>query len=457
MSGVDRSRLPGPGRTSGYQPPVFTSATLRNGVTVLTAGHRRAPVLTLRLLVPAGSALDPTERWGLAALTADLLDEGTEERSDVQLHEALTRIGAHLGIEVSSDATVLSLTTLPKHAREALTLLVEVVTRPRFADSECRRVRDLRLNRLQQMRQVPSAVADRVFLESLYGGHPYGHLSIGTEEDLRRIESHDVGAFHRRWFRPTRWTLVAVGDLPNDELQGIAEAVVEETTEELSAEVSHSGPGAAKPPVVAGHRRLVLVPRAGAVQSEIRIGHAGVERRSADYHALLVLNMVLGGQFVSRINLNLREDKGYTYGARTAFDFRLGKGPFSFRSSVQTGATGAAIREVVAEIDAIRGARPVTGGELTLARDALTLGFPRNFETATQVARAGASLALHGLPLDEPARFVERVGAVDAEAVSRVARSHLHPEGLLAAVVGSETDGLTSLRELGFGEATLLD
>ena len=452
MTDVDRTQLPGLGKTAPFQPPAFRLATLENGVNVWTVSHRRAPVLTLRLLIPTGAATDPAGQWGLAALTADLLDEGTAEKSDVELHKALTRIGGHLAINASSDATVLSLTTLPKHAREALRLLVEAVTRPRFDAEDCRRVRDLRISRVLQMRQVPTAVADRVFIESLYTTHPYGHLSIGTEESLGRLEADDVRGFHQRWYRPDRWTLVAVGDLPDDELHGLSEAVLGEVPS-WSAEASVDAPEMAAPPTGDPEARLVFAPRPDAVQSEIRLGHAGVPRHTPDYHSLLVLNMILGGQFVSRINLNLREDKGYTYGARTVFDYRVGRGPFLFRSSVQTGATADAISEVVREIDDIRASRPVTEDELALARAALTRGFPLSFETASQVARAGTSLALHGLPLEEMSRFVERVEAVDVDAVSRAARSHLHPDRLLAVVVGSEADVLPSLQKLGFGQA----
>jgi len=456
VTDVDRTQLPGLGKTAPFQPPAFRAATLENGVNVWTVSHRRAPVLTLRLLIPTGAATDPAGQWGLAALTADLLDEGTDEKSDVEVHEALTRIGGHLAINASSDATVLSLTTLPKHAREALRLLVDVVTRPRFDAVDCRRVRDLRINRVLQMRQVPTAVADRVFIESLYATHPYGHLSIGTEESLGRLEADDVRGFHQRWYRPDRWTLVAVGDLPEDELHSLSEAVLGEVPSS-SAEGSVNDPELPEPPTGDPEARLMFAPRPDAVQSEIRLGHAGVPRHTPDYHSLLVLNMILGGQFVSRINLNLREDKGYTYGARTVFDYRVGRGAFLFRSSVQTGATADAISEVVREIDDIRASRPVTEDELALARAALTRGFPLSFETASQVAGAGTSLALHGLPLDEMSRFVERVEAVDVDAVSRAARSHLHPDRLLAVVVGSEADVLPSLQKLGFGQAVFAD
>ena len=452
---VDRSRLPALGPHPSFHPPAFRCARLSNGVGVWTAAHHRAPVLTLRLLLPVGSADDPVDQSGLAALTADVLDEGTRDLTDVGLHAALARIGAHLGIGVSSDATILTLTTLSKHAVEAMALLVDVVMNPRFDPDDCERVRNLRLSRLLQMRQVPAAVADRVFIESLYGEHPYGHLAVGTDVSLRALDSYDISAFHDRWYRPEGWTLVAVGGLPDDVLFGIVQTALERVSRETFARTPHSRSRCQEPPSIAD--RLIFVSRQDAVQSEVRLGHPGVSRTSPDYHALLVLNMVLGGQFVSRINLNLREDKGYTYGARTSFDYRVGRGPFVFRSSVQTSATADAMIETIKELRDIRDARPPSERELAVARDALTRGFPLGLETATQVARAGTTLALHGLPADEMDRFVERVMAVDANAVVAAARAHLHPDKLLAVVVGSPEEVLPSLGRLGLGQPALVD
>lgn len=452
---VDRSRLPALGPHPLFRPPRFRCSTLSNGVGVWTAAHHRAPVLTLRLLLPVGSADDPVDQFGLAALTADVLDEGTRDLTDVGLHAALTRIGAHLGIGVSSDATILTLTTLSKHAVEAMALLVDIAVHPRLDPDDCLRVRDLRLNRLLQMRQVPAAVADRVFIESLYRDHPYGHLAVGTDTSLRALDSSSVSAFHDRWYRPAAWTLLAVGDLSDDALLGVARTELEPVSWPTSASEPDVVSRLQEPPSIAD--RLLFVSRQDAVQSEVRLGHPGVSRASPDYHALLVLNMVLGGQFVSRLNLNLREDKGYTYGARTSFDCRVGPGPFVFRSSVQTSATADAMREAITELREIREDRPPSERELAVARDALTRGFPLGLETATQVSRVGTSLALHGLPSDEMDRFVERVMAVDADTVVAAARAHLHPENLLAVVVGSPDDVLPSLADLGLGEPALVD
>ena len=235
-------------------------------------------MLTLKLLLPVGSADDPVGQSGLAALTADVLDEGTRDLTDVGLHEALTRIGGHLGIGVSSDATVLTLTTLPKYAVEAMALLVEVAVHPRFDRDDCERVRDLRLNHLLQMRQVPAAEADRVFVESLYGAHPYGHLSAGTDASLRELDSSDISPFHRRWYQPDGWTLIAVGDLSDDALLGIAKSELGRVPSSASARTARGAPRLQDPPSITD--RLVFVARKDAVQSEVRLGHPGVSRTS---------------------------------------------------------------------------------------------------------------------------------------------------------------------------------
>jgi zinc protease len=447
---ADRSALPPVGPDPEFRFPTLTRTTLANGLRAVTAEHRGAPVVSLALLIPTGASTDPPDGLGLAAFTADLLDEGCGDLSGVALHEALSRIGGHLGTEVTSDATTLSLTVLSRHLRRGMALLSEIAARPRFDPVDVARVRDLRLTRFRQMRQSPSAIADQVFLKSLYRGHPYGHLAMGTEATLAGLGVDAVTGFHRRAYRPATWTLVAVGDCVEAEL-GEAAAETFGQLQIVAGPEATDASALVALPVAAAEDRMVFVPRDGAVQSEIRLGHVGVARRSPDYHALLVLNTVLGGQFVSRINLNLREAKGYTYGARSGFDCRVAPGPFSVAASVQTAATADAIREAVSEIVDIRGARPVTDAELALARAALTRGFPRSFETAPQVAYGVLRLSLHGLPDDSFTRFVQRITAIDIDAVTRAASTHLRPDDLLAVVVGSRPDVLDSLGALGFG------
>ncbi len=451
---VDRTRLPALGPDPSFVFPELRTHRVSNTLGVWTVEHRDLPVVTLALLIPVGSAADPEGAEGLAALTADLIDDGSGQRSGLEMQEALARLGARLDIDVTADATVVAVTTPAKFSEAAALLLAEMVVRPRFEPGEFDRSRELRLTRLLQMRQVPGSVADRVFIEELYAHHPYGHLTIGAETSLRRLTPVEVSAFHHDRLCGAPWTLIVVGDGSHDELLETAVAQFP-TVGSASAETTTWVSRVEDP--VAAARRLLLVDRPGAVQSELRIGQIGVARDTPDYHALLVLNMLLGGQFVSRINLNLREGKGYTYGARSAFDFRLGRGPFLVSTSVQTGATEDAVREVLREIDAIRGSRPPTEPELDVARAALTRGFPRNFETASQIARAAMQLALYDLPDTYFSEFVPRVAAVTTEDVTRAAATHLRSDdGVLIVVVGAAERVARDLERLGFGRPLLV-
>ncbi len=448
---ADRRRLPAVGAAASPRFPSIARETLPNRVRFWTVDHREADLVSLVLLLPAGSAADPPGCDGLAAFTADLLDDGTRRRSGGDLHDALGRIGGRLGTDVTSDATVLSITALARHARDALALLIELATEPRFDPDEVERVRALRISRLAQMRHVAGAVAERAFLRSVYGAHRYGHMPAGTETALARMSIDDIRAFHAVHYAPARWTLIAAGGgeaTRGPELAALLSDVPGGASPARGAASSNGGGADVDPHP---DRRLTFVPRPGAVQSEIRIGHLGIVRRAADYPAVMVMNMVLGGQFVSRLNLNLRETRGYTYGVRTAFDGRRGRGPFTLQTAVDAAVTGDAIREAVREIREIRDVRPVTEDELAAARPVLTSGYARNFETVGQVAYAAMRLALFELPADEYTTFVSRVAAVDAGAAAGAASRRLDPDALRVVVVGPPDVG-ASLAGLGLGE-----
>jgi predicted Zn-dependent peptidase len=451
---VDRTRLPPLGPDPTFTFPDIRKRALPNGLRVWTVEHHDVPLVAILLILPVGAAADPHERPGLAAMTGDMLDEGCGSYSALDIHDALGRLGAQFDVEIGSDAMVLSLTTLTRFTKDGLGLIADIARRPRFEPREFERVRDLRLTRLLQLRDLAPAVADRAFARLVYKNHPYGHLPIGTEDALRTMTVDEVTAFHRRWFAPGRATVVAVGDALHDDLFEVVARTFADWAAD-GADVAQTIDPSSDDPPSAVSERLALVDRPGSAQSELRIGHAGVPRNTPDYHALLVLNMILGGQFVSRINLNLREDKGYTYGARTSFEFRRGRGPFVFQASVQSDATAAAIREALGEVTAIRGSRPPTDDELGLARRALTRGYPRNFETAEQVARATAQLSLYGLPDDYFSQFVARVSAVDAAEVIRVANAHLDPARLVTVVVGDRDRIGPSLEALDLGASEM--
>jgi zinc protease len=446
---ITRARLPEPGPTRPFTFPAVEKSTLPNGLRLWTVGHARVPLVALMLLVRRGAASDPGGQEGLAAVTADMLDEGTGDRSAIEVHEAFARLGAQLDTDIGSDAIVVSLTVLSRFVGEALALLSDMVVRPALRERDFARVRQLRLHRLTQIRDIPSAVADRAFLKLLYGVHPYGHSPIGTEASLASMTIDDVRGFHRSAIEPSDATLVAVGDCDH--------ATIARFTGEVFGEwhASDCDPAVAiggLPPAA----RLNVVARPHAPQSELRIGHVAAARSTPDYHALLVANAVLGGQFVSRINLNLRETRGVTYGARTAFEFRRMPGPFAVHVSVQTAATAQAIAESIREIDDIRGLRPVTAPELALGIAAITRGYARNFETADQIARAALQLALYDLPDDYFAEFVPQIERVTIDDVSTVVRRHLDPARLTTLIVGDLEAVRADLPPLGLGAPVVL-
>jgi predicted Zn-dependent peptidase len=446
---ADRSKLPEPGPARGFAFPAVDKTALPNGLRVWTVRHAQIPVVSFVLLVARGASADPAGREGLAAITADMLDEGSGERSAIEMHEALARLGAQFDTDIGADATALSVTVLSRVAGDALALMADVLARPALREADFERVRQLRLHRLRQLRDSPAAVGDRAFLKLLYAGDPYGHSPIGHEASLAALTIDDVRAFHATAIAPGAATLIAVGDCVHAD-------VVRRAAEAFGGWTGSGGSDA--PPVTsaAAPPRLAVVPRPNAPQSELRIGHVAVPRQTPDYHALALANAILGGQFVSRINLNLREDKGFTYGARTSFEFRRRPGPFLLQVSVQTEATARAIEESIGEIAGIRGPRPVTAEELSFGIAALTRGYARNFETADQIARAVMQLALYDLPDDYYAQFVATVEAITRDEVSRVMTKHVDPERLTTLIVGDLDVIGADLGRLGLGEPLVL-
>jgi predicted Zn-dependent peptidase len=447
---ADRSRLPVPGPTRALPFPPITKSTLPNGLRVWTARHDQVPIVSLMLLLRCGAAADPPDAHGLAAVTADMLDEGSGDRSAIDIHQAIARLGAQFDTDIGSDATVASVTVLGRFVSHAVGLIADIIVRPALREEDFLRVRQLRLHRLTQLRDMPGALADRAFLRLLYREHPYGHAPIGSEASLTSMRVDDVRAFHARAIRPSAATLIAVGSCDHDDIARLAAESFGDWTG--GPDASPAGGDTALP----APTPLAIVPRPAAPQSELRIGHVSVGRDTPDYHALVVANTILGGQFVSRINLNLREHRGLTYGARTGFEFRRMPGPFSLQASVQTSGTAVAIAESIGEIAGIRGARPVTSDELTLGIAALTRGYARSFETAEQIARGAMQIALYDLADDYFERFVPTIEAVTADDVSRVMARHLDPSRLTTVVVGDAAAIGTDLVQLGRGDPLVL-
>lgn len=448
---IDRSRLPEVGPDPSFAFPAIVHHTLENGLRVRAVEHRSVPVITFVLQLTGGSGADAPGREGLAALVADMVDEGTGQLSAIEVSDAMARIGAEYDVDVGADAVTFTLTTLTRFADRGADLLASLVTAPSMREADFERVRQLRVDRLRQLKDLAPAVAERAFLRLLYGTHPYGHLAIGTEDALRQLQLTDVSEMHRRHYQPGCATLVVCGSLSSGELMDVARRAFGAWRQ--GDAVTDSGVAAAFPETAP---RLAIVPREGAAQSELRIGHLSASRDTPDYPALLVMNAVLGGQFVSRVNLKLREEKGYTYGARTGFDWHKGLSPFALQASVHTAATADAIRDSLDELAAIRASRPPTRDELALAKASLTRGYPRNFETAQQVGRAVAQLALYALPDTYFAEFIPKANTVTAEQVASAASRYLDPARLTTLIVGDHAMIGDSLASLDLGPPEVL-
>ena len=450
---LDRSVAPALGPVPNFTFPGIERHVLPNGLRVRTVEHTSAPVLTMALQIEGGSGADPGPQEGLASLVADLVDEGTGDLSAIDVSDAFARIGAEYDVDVGPDVTAFTVTTLARFAERGASLLADILLRPSLRENDFDRVRQLRLDRLRQLKDSPPAVAERAFLRLMYGEHAYGHLPIGNPAALSALVLEEVAAFHAARFQPSRATAVIAGPMTHDGLLRLVEGAFSGWTNEASVVQGHpAGDVEAMP----SSCRLAVVAREAAPQSELRIGHLSARRNSPDYPALLVRNAVLGGQFVSRINLKLREEKGYTYGARSGFDWRRGIAPFSLQASVHTAATADAIADCFAELDGIRGPRPPTDAEMGLAKASLTRGYPRGFETASQVARSVAQLAIYGLPDTYFEEFVPKVSAIQSADVVRVAERYVDPARTVTLVVGDYQTVGPSLGPLGLGEPQVL-
>ena len=440
MSG--RFIRPSPGDATPVLFPTITRTQLSSGLSVWAIPYDGVPVVAVSLVVLRGTGDDPVRRHGLASLTGDLLDEGAGSRDAIALAEAFGRLGSQLEVDVSPDATLFSFSGLARMLPQALALVADVIMRPRLAPADFARVRELRMSRLRQLSRSASTMADRAYVSALFGDHAYGHGALGTTASLEAITIDDARTFWSRMFGPGAATLIVSGAVSPAEVAHAAEAAFDGWVDPADE------PGTTIRPDDQSDPRILLVDRPDAPQSELRVGHMGPARSTSSFHALVVLNAVLGGQFTSRINRRLREEKGVTYGARTSFDFRRLAGTFACDTSVQADATAGAVADVLEEFAGV-GRAAVTDSELAAAKASLTRGYVRSFETAAQLTRAAAQLMAFGLPDNTFDRFVPSVEAITAADVHDAAQRFVRPADATVVVVGDAARCRPGLEELG--------
>jgi zinc protease len=421
---------PAPGPPRPYHFPPFEPALLDNGLSVIVVPVRKLPVVTVSLVTDAGAVSEPTGQDGLARLTARALLEGTKARSGDVLTESLERLGASLDADAEWDSGILSMTVLGSRLSDAMALVAEVVLEPAFPERELERLKAERLAEILQRRAEPRGLADDMFARFAYASNSrYALPDAGSAASVSAIDREDVAAFHAGRYRAASTTAIIVGDIGVDDALRVMRARFGAWPSRRAAAVQADDRPARRT------RAVHLVEKTDAPQSELRIGHVGLPRTHPDYFAALVMNMLLGGLFSSRINLNLREGHGYTYGASSSFDWRRQAGPFVVATAVRSDATAAAAQEVLTEIDRIR-AEKVSAEELSLATSYLEGVFPIRYETTAAIARALAAMVVYDLPADYFDTYRDRVQAVSASDVLRAAREFLHPEELQLVAVG---------------------
>ncbi|MGQ0713443.1 MAG: M16 family metallopeptidase [Gemmatimonadaceae bacterium] len=451
---ADRSKLPEPNVTETPKFPAIQTATLSNGLKVYLAERTGVPLVNLNLMVDAGYAADHQGVLGTASLAMNMLDEGTKTRNALQISDALQRLGAQLGTGSNVDMSTVFMSTLKQNMDTSLALFADVILNPSFPHEDFNRLIKLQLAQIQREKATPVQMALRVFPLLLYGsGHAYGIplTGSGTEESVSKLNRDHVVQFHRTWFKPNNASLIVVGATTLAEMTPKLERLFGgwrpgEVPEKNIGEVAHQPRSA-----------VYLIDRPGSEQSIIFAGHVAPPKRNPREIALLTMNDILGGSFTSRVNMNLREDKHWSYGAFSLMFDARGQRPFIVFAPVQTDKTKESLAEVVNELRGIVRDRPVTPEELAKAQANLTLSLPGQWETIGAVGGSIAEIVRFGLPHDYYSTFASSVRALQVADLTTAAREAVLPDKLVWVVVGDRAKIEPGIRELNLGPLSFLD
>jgi zinc protease len=445
-----RSEVPKPGPTPQATLPAARSFRLPNGLTVYWIEAHALPIVAGQLVVRSGSATDPAGLPGLAAFTAAMLDEGTKTRDALAIAAQLEGLGANLTTGSNFDGSFVTFDVLKPNADQALAIVSDVVLGPTFPASDVERVRGDRLTTLLQQRDSPFQIAFRVMYPALYGpGHPYGHTPLGSEEALKKISRDDIASFYRASYAPANAALVLAGDLTEAEARRLA-------TQAFGGWTGQAVAAAAPPAPTSIPERVVLVDMAGAPQTALGIVQLGVKRSDPDFERLNVMNTILGGLFSSRVNLNLREKHGYTYGAFSSLVETRGVGPLFVGSAVRADVTGASVQEMLKEAQGMTQAE-VTPEELALAKDSIARSLPALFETTRSAVGTVGQLFLLDLPPDYYAGLPGRLSSMTAAEVFAATKRHLAPDRMLIVAVGDRAQAEPQIGGLKLGSVAYRD
>ncbi len=447
---LDRSKVPTLGPPPKVTLPPIVTRQLANGLKLMIVEQHELPLADFILVVGSGGTMDPVNRGGVANLTSSMLMEGTTTRASLDIADQVAFLGINLGAGSSWDESTIRLHTPTSQLDSALALFADVALNPAFPATDFERVKKNRLTSLVQLKDRPTAIADQAYASILYGsGHPYGHNLAGTEASINAMTTGDLKSFYGANFLPNNSTLIIVGD--------VTPASIER---KINALFGTWARGTVTPPTFgeapkASATTVYLIDKPGAAQSSFRIGSIGVPRSTKDYFALSVLNTILGGSFTSRLNQNLRETHGYTYGAGSRFDMRQSAGPFTASAEIVAAKTDSGLVEFMHELNAIRDTVPMA--DLKKTKRYLQLGMPSDFETTQQIANQLIPVATYHLPLDYFNNYVSSIESVTQADVQRVARQYIDPSALAIVIVGDRKSIEAGLKAVNAGPVVIRD
>ncbi|APW63456.1 M16 family metallopeptidase [Paludisphaera borealis] len=452
VKALDRKTPPTSKAPAAFRAPKPEVHTLKNGLPVWVLPQHDLPTVSLSVAMTGGGGLQPSRRPGLAQLAVAMMDEGTRSRQAAEIALAAEEMGASLSTSCGWDGAFVSLRCLKAVLNQGLDLAVDVLREPTFPAAEWERLQGQTLAALKAEHDGADSRCYRAILKALYGeGHPYRHPLDGVESIVAELSREEAVDFHRRVLGPGRAAVIVAGDVTADSILPLLEARLGDWT---GAAVDR--PEIADPERV-DHPRIILLNRPGAPQAVVRVGHVGIARSDPDFDRLMLLNQVLGGQFTSRLNEKLREERGFTYGVRSSFDCRLGKGPFSIAASLQSDRLAEALEDVHHEVQALVAGRPPTQAEIDDARRALVEGQTRQFETPSALVSRYAGVFIHGLPTDHLATFPERIAAVSLDDVIAAMHRQIHPSALVAVVVADLAQVHEPLKRLDWAEIEVVE
>ncbi len=446
----DRSKPPQSGPPPTLKLPAIQKRMLSNGLPVWIVERHEVPIAQVNLVVLSGTGDDPAGKYGVASLTAALLTEGAGSRSALQIADAVDFLGADLATNAGSDGSAVRLSVPVARLGDALPIMADVALRPTFPQEELDRQRAERLTSVLQARDDPPSIGQLAFARVLYGTtHRYGTALAGTAQTIQAFTVNDVRSFYRSAYVPSNAALIVVGDV----MPARVLSMLETSFGKWQGATAPQHTTLTAPPMPAA-RQIYIVDKPGAPQSQVRIGWVGVARSTPDYFPITVMNTVLGGAFSSRLNLNLREKHGYTYGAQSQFDMRLGAGPFVAAAGIQTDKTADALKEFFNELNGIL--QPVPADELTRAKHYVSLRYPLGFETTGDIAARLEQALVYHLPDDYFSTYVQKIEAVTAADVQRVAQKYVLPGRFAVVIAGDRAAIEPGIKALNLGPIKIM-